>query len=187
MNSHRRRMVARNGIRQNQCERSAGYSRRLPELGRTTAQRLQFDSLVLSVVRFHFARGPRGVPPRVPCIEDHRTRAKTGVRCGRFLDSAPGHHPSFSDDPKTAHKSLYIKDLARKSGSSGVAESQDVPFLRVPNGVPRLLFNLSLVFGYTMGQLNELQIKAAQPRDKLSQHRLAGCEQRLDEAADVFV
>ena len=61
---------------------------------------------------------------------------------------------------------MYIKDLARKSSSSGVVPSQDVPFLRVPIGVPRLLINRSLVFGYTMGQLNELQIKAAQLRAK---------------------
>ena len=35
-----------------------------------------------------------------------------------------------------------------------------------PPVYPRLLFNCSYFFGYTMGQLNELQIKAAQPRDK---------------------
>jgi hypothetical protein len=100
----------------------------------------QFDSLKLSVVRFHLAVGLRGVPSRVPCIDGQSKGAKPGVICGGFFDSAPGHHLFFSDDPKTAYKSLYIKDLARKSGPSGVVRSRNVPSLVVPLVVPQTVF-----------------------------------------------
>lgn len=50
--------------------------------------------------------------------------------------------------------------------SSGITESHNVPFLGVPNGVPQIAFQSQSFFGYTTGQPNELQIRAAQLRDK---------------------
>jgi hypothetical protein len=83
-NSHRERMVVRNGDQQNQCERSAGYFVASDSVPR-------FDSLKMSVVRFHLAVSLRDVPARVPCIDGQRWRSKAGAACGEFFDSAPGY------------------------------------------------------------------------------------------------
>ena len=73
-------------------------------------------------------------------------------KCWRWMRTIfrfrPRHHSFFSDDPKTAHKFLYIKDLAQKGGAGSVGESQDVLFLRVPLVSPWIGFQHSVFLGF---------------------------------------
>ena len=60
---------------------------------------------------------------------------------------------------------MQIKDLAAKGGSGGVVGIHNVACLVVPKGVPRLNFSCQSLSRYTLGHLNELKIRAAQPRE----------------------
>ena len=91
---------------------------------------------------------------------------------GRW-DSGPSHHFSFSVDPRSAKKSLYIKGLPQKGGSSGITESHKDPFLRVAHGVPQTAFQPQSILG-NRGATQRPSDQGAVPRDK--EYLLADCD-----------
>jgi len=72
----------------------------------------------------------------------------------------------FQTVPNFSKKPLSVRDLTRKSVSSGPAESQFVVCLQGPFCVPQTVFTAVNFLGYFVAKLNDSLIKATPQGDK---------------------